>query len=231
MQALNEQWFRVMNGHPSAWGDALFGVLSGLGDGLVVALLCAMLMLWRWRLGVVGMLAFIVSGLLAQGLKRLFDAPRPPAVLDHVHVLGEVLRAHSFPSGHATSDGVMFATALLLWGWKDVRGWLLGTLFLLAAMGRVYGGVHFPFDVLAGLVLGVSMMVLLWRWLGARIPSAWQTHPWGWRLNGMLVLILAAVLGLGYRIQPMTAGALTLLLPVCALLLVARYWKQRLAHG
>jgi len=231
MQAINEQWFRALNGHPSWLGDAFFGLVSGLGDGLVVALLCALLMLWRWRLGAVAMLAFIVSGLLAQALKRIVDLPRPAAVYDHVHVLGETLRAHSFPSGHATSDGVMLATALLLWGAKDVRGWLLALLFLLAAIGRVYGGAHFPFDVLAGLALGVGTMLGCWRWLGPRVPERWQASPWHWRLIGMLILILAAVLGLGYRIQPATAGVLTLVLPLAAIGFVARHWKGRLGHG
>ncbi len=223
--------FRLINGHPSAPADLFFGTISGLGDGLVVALLCALIMLWHLRLGMAAMLAFILSGLLAQLLKRLFDMPRPPAMLEHVHVLGAPLQAHSFPSGHATSDGVMLLAVLLLWGGRDIRGWLAALLFLLAAIGRIYGGVHFPLDVVTGLLLGISTMYLCWRWLAGRIPAAWQESVWSWRLSGMLVLVLAAVLGLGYRIQPATAGMLTLLLPVFSLMALAHVWKGKLHHG
>jgi len=230
MKQLSEShaWFRLINDHPSSLADLFFGTISGLGDGLVVALFCALIMLWHLRLGMAAMLAFIVSGLLTQVLKRIFDMPRPPALLEHVHVLGAPLQAHSFPSGHATSDGVMIVAALLFWGRGDIRGWLAVLVFLLAAIGRIYGGVHFPLDVVTGLLLGMSSMYVCWRWL--KIPTNWQESPWSWKISGMLVLVLAAVLGLGYHIQPVTAESLTLLLPVLSLALLAHNWKGRL-HG
>ncbi len=222
--------FRLINGHPSTLADLFFGTISGLGDGLVVALLCALIMLWHLRLGMAAMLAFIVSGVLAQTLKRIFDMPRPPALLEHVHVLGVPLQAHSFPSGHATSDGVIIVAALLFWGRGDRRGWLAALLFLLAAIGRIYGGVHFPLDVAMGLLLGMISMYVCWYWLAGRIPQHWQENPWSWKVSGLLVLALAAALGLGYRIQPATAEVLTLLLPVLSLMLLAHVWKGKL-HG
>ncbi len=219
--------FRLINDAHSPWADAFFGLISGLGDGLVVALLCAMLMLVRLRLGMAAMGAFIVSGLIAQLFKHMIAAPRPPAVLQDVHVLGDVLYGHSFPSGHATSDGVMATAVCLLWGLKSWRAWLGALLFALAALGRVYGGVHFPLDVGVGFVLGCVVMAACW-WAACRwIPEHWEQHAWAWKISTMLVALLAAVLGLGYRIQPSTAGALGLVLPVLALAFAARTWKLR----
>ncbi len=229
--SLNESLFRLINDAHNMVLDALFGLVSGLGDGLVVALLCALLMLFRLRLGMVALLAFIVSGLLAQLLKRLFDAPRPPAVLEHVHVLGAALQSHSFPSGHATSDGVMLAAAFLLWPARDARAWAVAGLFLLAAIGRIYGGVHFPLDVAAGLLLGIATMGLCWRWSAGWPVERWQASPWSWKVSGMIVAIEAAVLGLGYHIQPATAQLLAPVLSVAALFVLVRYWKGQVRDG
>ncbi len=226
---LDHALFRLVNDAASPWLDGVFGIVSGLGDGLAVALLCAVAMLFRLRAGLAMLAAFVLSGLLAQLLKRLFDAPRPPAVLDHVHLLGAKLTAHSFPSGHATSDGVMIAAAFLLWGARDARAWLVAALFLLAAIGRIYGGVHFPSDVAAGLAIGAGCMVACWRW-SARWPvSRWMASPWSWKLPFLLVLALAGVMGLGYRMQPITAQPLAAALPAFALALLL--WRWRMRHG
>ena len=228
---INTTVFRLINDAHNPLLDAFFGVVSGLGDGLVVALLCALLMLFRLRLGLAAMLAFIVSGLLAQLLKRTFDMPRPPAVLENVHVLGSALSAHSFPSGHATSDGVMLLAAFLLWNLRDYRTWTVAVLFALAALGRVYGGVHFPLDVTVGLVLGALCMHVAWRWSATWPLHNWQASEWSWKLGGMLVIVLAAVLGLGYHMQPSTAQPLATLLPVVSLLILMRRWKEMKGSG
>lgn len=230
MDSLNISLFRLINDTHNTVLDLVFGILSGLGDGLVIALLCSLMMLSRFRLGLSALLAFILSGLGAQVLKRLFDMPRPPAVLDQVHVLGATLTSHSFPSGHATSDGVLVVAAFLLWSYRQWQAWLLSGLFVLAAIGRIYGGVHFPLDVLVGLLLGAFCMWWCWRW-SARWPTErWQNSDWLSRITGIVIAIEAAVLGLGYPIQPSTARPLALLIPVAALLLLAQHWKQELSR-
>jgi len=223
---LNITLFRVINDAHTPLLDGFFGIVSGLGDGLVVALLCALLMLFRLRLGLAAMLAFIASGLLTQLIKHLFDMPRPPAVLEHVHVLGAAYTSHSFPSGHATSDGVMLLVAFLLWGARDARAWLVAGLYALAGLGRAYGGVHFPLDVTVGLVIGALCMHGMWRWSASWPVEHWQASDWSWKLCGLLVVVLAAVLGLGYHMQPSTAQPLAAVLPIVALLILLRRWKE-----
>lgn len=229
--SLNVTLFRLINDAHNAPLDGFFGIVSGLGDGLVVALLCALLMLFRLRLGLAAMLAFIVSGLLTQLLKHLFDMPRPPAILDNVHVLGAPFTSHSFPSGHATSDGVMLLAAFLLWNVRDARAWTVVVLFALAALGRVYGGVHFPLDITVGLVLGALCMHGFWRWSAGWPVDRWQASEWSWKLSGILVAVLAAVLGLGYHMQPVTAQPLAVIMPVVSLLMLGKRWKQVAGAG
>jgi undecaprenyl-diphosphatase len=78
---------------------------------------------------------------------------------------------HSFPSGHAT---VAFACATVL---ALAVPRLRVPLFVLAALiafSRVYVGVHYPFDVLAGAVLGVGLATALRMLAGALRRSAPQ---------------------------------------------------------
>jgi len=220
--------FRLINSSHSPAGDMFFGMISGLGDGLIVSLICALVMLFHLRLGIASLLAFIVSGLFAQMLKRMFDMPRPPAVLENVHVLGASLTSHSFPSGHATSDGVMLLAAFMFWPVKDWRSWLAGIIFFLAAIGRVYGGVHFPMDVAVGLAIGVVTMWLCRRALKSLPVEQWEASPWGWKIPGLIVAVQAAVLGLGYHVQPSTAQPLSLIVPVAALAILLQVWKRRM---
>jgi len=222
--------FKIINGAHTALLDAVMGVVSGLGDGLIVALCCAMLCMYRLRLGVAATIAFIVSGLVAQLIKRTWDMPRPPAVLEHVHVLGASFQAHSFPSGHATSDGAMILLAFLIWTCKDWRAYSMAGLFLLAAIGRIYGGVHFPLDVLVGLSIGIVSMWLCHQWSKRWKVETWQQSSWWWRIVGMIVVIEAGVLGLGYHMQPNTAQILALVFPLLALVLVTKFWKGVVHH-
>ncbi|MDX8397271.1 MAG: phosphatase PAP2 family protein [Mariprofundaceae bacterium] len=224
---MNVNLFRLINDAHSNWADIVIGIVSGLGDGLVVALCCAVLMMYRFGLGMAATLAFIVSGLLAQLLKRLFDMPRPPAVLEQVHLLGASLQSHSFPSGHSTSAGVMVLLAFLIWRRSDWQAYLMAGLFLLAAYGRIYGGVHFPLDVVVGLFLGMLCMWFFYKLSKSWPIDVWQNSDWSWRIVGMIVLIEATVLGLGYHVQPATSQALAAVLPLAALLLLVRFWKRQ----
>jgi len=217
--------FRFINDAHTPALDLVFGMISGLGDGLAVALACSVLMLVHARAGGTALAAFALSGLLTQAIKHLLDVPRPPAVLEQVHVLGAALQSHSFPSGHATSDGVMIAAVLLWRGPRDAPAWALATLYLAAAIGRVYGGVHFPSDVAAGLAIGVVTMLLCWRGLAGLPWSRWRASRRFGLVCGWLVAVLAAVLGLGYPIQPSTSAPLAGLLAVAALTALARRWR------
>jgi len=106
-----------------------------------------------------------------------------------------------------------------------VRAWAVAGLFLLAAIGRVYGGVHFPLDVASGLMIGAATMWFMWRISAVWPVETWQQSPWALKISGLLVMVLAAVLGLGYHMQPSTAQVLAVILPVGALLVLLQRWK------
>ena len=76
----------------------------------------------------------------------------------------EVPTTSSFPSGHAATS---FACALALARFAPMLTIPLFVLAGLIAFSRVYVGVHYPFDVLAGTVLGLALATALPRLLAA----------------------------------------------------------------
>jgi membrane-associated phospholipid phosphatase len=100
-----------------------------------------------------------VLGPLAIGLnyavKLVVRRPRP--VLEGLPPLGGAPSSLSFPSAHATSSFAV-ATAMTR---VDGLGAIAFGLALLLALGRPYLGMHYPSDVLAGVVLGVALGLLV----------------------------------------------------------------------
>jgi undecaprenyl-diphosphatase len=107
----------------------------------------------------------VVSGTVASTLLKLgFDRPRPDLVAHLAHA-----QSSSFPSGHAMLSAVTYLTlgVLLARVHKKRRTKIIVmtyaiTLTLLIGSSRVYLGVHWPTDVLAGWALGAAWAGLWW---------------------------------------------------------------------
>ena len=87
-------------------------------------------------------------------LKPLFARPRPCDVNTAITTLVKRPHGHSFPSGHTASA---FAAAFALWLQNRKLGVPALVLAAFIAFTRLYLYVHFPTDVLGGLVLGIAL--------------------------------------------------------------------------
>lgn len=143
--------------------------LTALGGATTLALLTLLtsgyLLLDGKRRMALFMCGCVVSGLLLSTVfKMLFERPRPD-IVPHA----DYVSSTSFPSGHSMLSAVTYLTlgALLA---RSQRRKRLKAFFLLAAalltflvgLSRVYLGVHWPTDVLAGWTAGGSWAIVCW---------------------------------------------------------------------
>jgi len=114
-------------------------------------------------------------------LKDIMDRPRPDLVSHLVDV-----QTSSFPSGHATLSAVVYLTiGALLAREQPSRGlrFYVMAVAILATMligcSRVYLGVHWPTDVLAGWAIGSAWAMLWWiaAWVGMARHRAAEPEP------------------------------------------------------
>lgn len=151
------------------WMHEIGRDLTALGGIAVLTLMIAAVvgyLLLRQSYGAVWLvLGSTTGGLIASTLlKTLFERERPSVVPHLSHVM-----THSFPSGHSMLSAVVYLTLGALLG-RLVQSNLLKAYFLFVALAltvlvglsRVYLGVHYPTDVLAGWCAGLAWAVLCW---------------------------------------------------------------------
>ena len=170
--SINTRWYLDVNqlARQSFWAH---GVMEIYSHYLGIALLVLVLLAAWWRSRESSTPARTVAGVLwAAGgtvvawvlahywLKPLVGERRPYLALHHVEVLLTRTHGYSFPSGHATIAGAVIMGLLLA---RRYFAFALASVFgLLLSFGRIYTGMHYPFDVLGGLVFGALVVAVLW---------------------------------------------------------------------
>jgi len=167
-----------------AWVEEMFRDFTALGGIGVLSLLTLISIGYLWlqdlrRIALFLLLAILGGLLLSLALKTGFDRPRPELV-SH----GSMIYTSSFPSGHSMLAAVVYLTggALLavVHTARRVRIYLISCAVLatlLVGASRVYLGVHWPSDVLAGWAAGAA-------WAAACLLSAHWLQQRG-RIEGV----------------------------------------------
>ncbi|MBN9315868.1 MAG: phosphatase PAP2 family protein [Devosia sp.] len=150
------------------WLEEAMRDITGLGSftvlGLVlVAVVLHLALSGKGRTALFVGFAVIGGTILSTGLKMVFDRPRPD-----VAAAARVFTA-SFPSGHATVSAVVYLTLGLLLAeaisQRRLKVYFIGLgvfLTVIVGVSRVYLGVHYPTDVLAGWSLGTAWALISW---------------------------------------------------------------------
>lgn len=144
--------------------DKIMIFVTRLGDGgmLWIALTVLLLIRKKYRkTGItmlIGLIFCFVSGNLI--LKPLIARARPYLQLNYTQLLIAPLKDYSFPSGHTM---VSFASAVILYK-NGIMGRTALILAFFIGFSRLYLFVHFPSDVIAGMIIGI-----LWGILAVKI--------------------------------------------------------------
>lgn len=131
-----------------------FTTLGGIGIIWIALILYLLINKKTRRMGFLVMVALILEAVLCSGiLKHIFHRTRPCDINTAVHLLVRRPRDYSFPSGHT---GAAFAVIAGLIAAGDHKYWkVMLPIGIIIAFSRMYLYVHFPTDILGGLVLGI----------------------------------------------------------------------------
>ena len=171
----------AINGWHAPWADRLMWIISAKATWIPLYLLLVGLLVWRYRkpamtnvkwlqkvpacvviIAVIGLAVgaadFIASGIL----KDLVARPRPTRVPELEGVLhlvnGYKSGQYGFVSSHAANTMVLALLFSLIWRNKIAT---VGLMLWVAAncYSRMYLGVHYPLDILGGLMVGILVAV------------------------------------------------------------------------
>jgi undecaprenyl-diphosphatase len=167
-------WVREMARDITSLGS--FAVL-----GIVSLAVVAYLLLAGARSAAVLVLVAVVGGVMINSLLKIqFARPRPDLFVPAAKVF-----TASFPSGHAALSAITYMTLAALLArmtvGRRIRYYFMGVaigLTFMVGVSRVYLGVHYPTDVLAGWCIGSAWALICWA-IMARLQDEGQVEPPG----------------------------------------------------
>lgn len=193
LAAANKTVFVMLNQAGHALGERVWLYLTMLGDGAVALALVLPAIRRSPRVFWAALIAAVFATLWVQVLKQAVSVPRPLAVLppELFFQSGPAYRAVSFPSGHAAASFAIAGIWIMASPSRTVLRTGLFALAALVSLSRVMVGVHWPIDILWGMLGG-----WLGAWCGLAVYARyrWRTNGTAGFIAGTVLLLVAAAL-------------------------------------
>jgi len=161
--------FLIFNrsGLRSRWLDSFMLCITQMGNFLFAAFVAVVLYLRGERLLAYELIIGILTlALVVQCFKVSIRRTRPYDVVENMRVVGVRNGGHSFPSGHTSQAFFMAALTIHFYQLPMPQSLMLYFIALMVGVSRIYVGMHYPRDVIAGSMLGT-----VWGILGVIVNS------------------------------------------------------------
>lgn len=179
--------------------DTIMLIVTEFGGGLFWLLFITVLWVYgkykERRFAIFLTITIITSGILELFFKVLLYRPRPYEILTGIKLIGLEEHGSSFPSGH--SFRAFACSTLAFRSYRRVASPLL-ILSLAVALSRVYMGIHYPTDTIAGALLGLIVANLIFLFTKRpsliidKISNSWTSfskNPW----RKMIFIVLSCI--------------------------------------
>lgn len=170
IQYLDMEILKYIHSTSNVMFDKIMPWITSLGNGgtIWIVIIALLLLSKKYRrVGILAAISLALVTLFGEGiLKNIVQRPRPFTEIKYIKLLISKPGTYSFPSGHAASS---FAVAYVIG--KKIKP-LKITAYILAiliAYSRLYLFVHYPTDIIGGIVLGVLTASLI-LYLDKKIP-------------------------------------------------------------
>jgi membrane-associated phospholipid phosphatase len=164
IQRIDEAILQAINGYSSSFWDRFFVIITQFGGVLGIITLAAGLLLLlirrkHYKKALIVGVSVGGAALLNLALKFIFERSRPDLweqlIVEH---------SFSFPSGHAMISAALALSVIFIF-WKTRYRWVTlvgGSLFIiLIGFSRLYLGVHYPTDILAGWLVSSAWLLVV----------------------------------------------------------------------
>ena len=162
---MNENIFRIINDLGKEY-KAINPAAIFIAEYMVIILATAVLIFWFTRVNqnrimvICGSITFVMAEIIGKIAGKVHSNHQPFAELSNVNQLVEKAVDNSFPSDHTI---LFFSFCVTFWVFRGPRGFIWILLALLVGISRIWVGVHYPADIMVGIIISICTAFIIIR--------------------------------------------------------------------